>query len=71
MNDTNVYIGDIILKKLKEENLSVAWLAGKVGKDPSNLRKALKKNSMNTELLRCITKALKYNFFRYYEAHYD
>ena len=68
MNSNEIDIGTLILQKLKEENLSVAWLVGKVGKDPSNLRKTLKKNSMNTELLRRIAKALKYSFFQYYEA---
>jgi len=61
----------LILQKLEDENRPVAWLAGEIGTDPSNLRKALKKNSMNTDLLKRITKALKYNFFHYYEAHDD
>jgi ribosome-binding protein aMBF1 (putative translation factor) len=67
MSNDEIDIGELILQKLEEEHLSVAWLAKKVGKDPSNFRKALKKNSMNTELLRHITKALKFKFFQYYE----
>jgi lambda repressor-like predicted transcriptional regulator len=69
MNSNEINIGELIFQRLKEEGLSVAWLARKVGKDQSNLRKALKKNSMNTELLRRIAKALKCSFSRYYEAH--
>ena len=66
MSNPNMNISELILQKLKEEKRSVAWLAKKIFMDPSNLRKRLKKNSMNTELLRRISKALDYKFFRYY-----
>ena len=62
--NNNTPIGDLILQKLKEEKRSVAWLAGKICIDPSSLRKRLKKNSMNIELLRSISSSLNYNFFR-------
>jgi len=67
MSNAHVHIGELILQKLKEEKLSVAWLAGKICTDPSSLRKKLKKDSMNTELLRRISEALNYRFFLYYE----
>ena len=71
MNNDEIDIGELILQKLKEEKRSVRWLAKKIDKDPSNLRKTLKKNSMNTALLKCIAKALKCSFFQDYEAHDD
>jgi len=67
MNSNDIHIGELILQKLKEEERSVAWLADKIFIDSSNLRKILKKNSINTDLLCRISKALNYSFFRYYE----
>jgi len=71
MNNSNIPIGDLILQKLKEEKRSVAWLAGEICIDPSSLRKRLKKNSMNIELLRSISGALNYSFFRYCDTDKD
>jgi len=65
-NAQNIDIGKIIKGKLKEEKRSVAWLAEKVFKDPSNLRKILKKKSMDIDLLQRISKALHHNFLNYY-----
>jgi len=66
MNNSNIPIGDLVLKKLKEEKRSVAWLAREVLIDPSTLRKKLKKQTIDTELLRNISKALHFWFFQYY-----
>jgi len=66
MNNSNIPIGDLILKKLKDEKRSVAWLAGETDEDPSTLRKKLKKQTIDTELLRKIKKALHFCFFQYY-----
>jgi len=67
MNNPHIHIGELIHQKLKEEKLSVAWLARKIYTDPSSLHKKLKKNSINTDLLCRISKALNCSFFRYYE----
>ncbi|MCL2291059.1 MAG: XRE family transcriptional regulator [Bacteroidetes bacterium] len=66
MKNYHIHIGELILQKLKKEKRSVAWLAGEVFIDPSNLRKVLKKKSMDTSLLQRISKALQYNFFYHY-----
>jgi len=71
MNNNEIDIGKLILQKLKEVKRSVAWLAEKIYTDPSSLRKKLKKGSMNTDLLRRISKALNYKFFRHYEDNTD
>jgi len=71
MNSKKIDIGELILQKLKEAKRPVSWLAEKICTDPSSLRKKLKKGSMNTELLRRISKALDYSFFRYYEDSAD
>jgi len=59
-------IGNIILQKMKDEKRSVAWLAREVFIDPSTLRKKLKKQTIDTELLQKISKALHFCFFQYY-----
>ena len=66
MSNSNIHIGELILRKLKEEKLPVSWLAQKIGTDPSNLRKKLKKISRDTDLLRRISKILNGKFFQYY-----
>ena len=60
MNNNEIHIGDLIIQKLKEKKRSIRWLAGEILVDPSNLRKRLKKKSMDTELLRNISKALRF-----------
>ena len=67
MKNYDVHIGELILQKLKKEERSVAWLADKIFIDPSNLRKRLKKKSMDTELLNRISKVLNHSFFDYYK----
>jgi hypothetical protein len=67
MNNNEIHIGDLILQKLKDEKRSVAWLAGEIDVEPSTLRKRLKKKSIDTELLRQISDALFYSFFKYYD----
>ena len=69
MKDNDIDIGKLILQKLKEENRSVTWLADRIYKDPSNLRKILKKESIDTKLLQNICKVLSYNFFQHYQGY--
>jgi len=66
-NTQDIHIGNIVKEKLAAEKRSVAWLAEKVYKDPSNLRKILKKKSMDIDLLQRISKALHHNFLNYYK----
>jgi len=66
-NIQDIHIGEIIKEKLKEEKRSVAWLAEKVYKDPSNLRKILKKKSMDIDLLQRVSQALHHNFLNHYK----
>ena len=65
--NTKIHIGDIIKQVLKEKRHSVAWLARRINKDPSNLRKTLKKESLNSDLLYRISKVLNHNFSNYYK----
>ena len=66
MSNYNIHIGVLIRQKLKEEELSMRWLARKVNKYPSNLCKILKKKSIDSDLLQSISEVLHNNFFQYY-----
>ena len=68
MNTPNVHTGELITQKLKEEGHPVAWLARKIGMDPSNLRKKLKKKSMDTDFLQNISNLLDGEFFQHFTA---
>jgi len=60
-------IGNIIKIKLKEEDLSIAWLARKVHCSESNLCKKLKNKDLhNNDLLYRISDVLHEDFFAYY-----
>ena len=66
MNE-KIHIGELILKKLKEKERSIAWLARQVSCDSDNLRKTLKNNQdIYTNLLFRISMALEEDFFAYY-----
>jgi len=58
-----VHTGNLILKKLNEKDLSVAWLARQIDYDSSNLLKLLQRKDIPPELLRKICRGLRYNFF--------
>jgi trehalose-6-phosphate synthase len=64
----NIHIGNLVLQKLKEKKRSVAWFANEIGIDPSNLRKRLKKQSMDTKLLQLISKTLQCSFFQHLDS---
>ena len=62
MKSEEYNIGDTIKAKLKEQERSEAWLARKVHCDPGNFNRILKRPSMDLDLLRRMSIALKYNF---------
>lgn len=65
-----IHIGEIIRKKLAEEERSSAWLARKLFMDPSNVSKLLQRSSINTDLLLRISTVLHEDFFEYYSIVY-
>jgi len=59
-------LGNLILQKLREKDRSMAWLAGKVHCDDSNLSKTLKSSQfIYFDLLLRISLALEEDFFAY------
>lgn len=71
MKSEEYAIGIIIKTKLKEQERSEAWLARKVHCDPGNFNRILKRPSMDLDLLRRISIALKYNFVAEYAKHVE
>lgn len=59
-------IGSIIKRQLDEQRRSISWLAGQICTDCTNMYRILKKNDLDTDLLRRISVALRHDFFRYY-----
>jgi len=63
--DKNIEVGELILKRLKEEGISLTWLAKGVGTNESNLRRMLKRSqNIKLSFIRIISKALKENFLK-------
>ena len=69
---TEIQIGTLILKNLKEQERSISWLARKVHRDASNLGRLLRHNSdLPANLLLQISIALEKDFFAYYSQFID
>jgi hypothetical protein len=81
----NVLIGTLIRQKLKEQKRSIAWLGRKLKERElppvvrlnrmsdstcSTLRKALKREHLDSTLLLNISIILRYDFFGYYSAFF-
>jgi hypothetical protein len=62
-----ININQLILEKLKEKDLKVAWLARQIDYNADNLRKKLKNNyDIHSNLLHRISLALNEDFHAYY-----
>ncbi len=61
-----VHIGKKIQEKLKEQGRTVVWFAQAINCDRTNAYDIFSRQSIDTELLVIISKALSFNFFIYY-----
>ena len=59
----DIHIGRRIRTKLKEQGRTTIWLANQIPCTPNHLYKVYDKPSINTDLLKRISKILDYNFF--------
>jgi len=64
MNE-QIDLGDLIKRKLKEKERSVAWLARKLSCDRSNLHKILKQYDIPPSKVRKISQILGYDFLKH------
>ena len=62
----DIPVGELIRKRLKEEEREITWFARKLGYEPANVYKIFQKQHFDTELLLKISILLNYNFFIYY-----
>ena len=61
-----IHIGHLIEEELLRQERSAAWLARKLYCDRTNIYKIFKRESIDTDLLLRISKALNHNFFQGY-----
>lgn len=62
-----IHIGEKIKKKSKELRVSASELAKRINTTKQNVYQIFKKKSIDTDLLRVISEALRYNFFDLYK----
>ena len=58
-----IHIGKLIKAKMKEQGRTNVWLARQIPCSPNHLYKVYAKPSINTDLLKRISRILDYNFF--------
>ena len=61
-----IQIGSLIRDELRRQGRTNEWLADMIGVTPRTLQKIFNKNSLNTQQLYVISRALNVDFFRYY-----
>lgn len=66
-----VHIGKIIEEEMRRQERSPSWLARKINCERPNVYYIFKQESINTDLLLRISRALKCNFFIYYSEELD
>ena len=59
----DIHIGQRIKAKLKEQGRTTVWLARQIPCTPNHLYKVYANASINTDLLKHISRILDYNFF--------
>lgn len=62
----SIHIGEIIANRLLQTGMSKSEFARRIIKARQNVNDILKRQSVDTELLTAISKALKFDFFQYY-----
>jgi plasmid maintenance system antidote protein VapI len=63
-----IHIGNIIRDKLREDGRTVAWLAGKLHCDTSNIYRIFQKSHIDSEQLFNLSIIMGYDFFADYSA---
>lgn len=66
MND--IFIGKLIENELRRQQKSVVWLARQLDCNRTNIYKIFDRQSIDSELLLRISRALSYNFFDHYTS---
>lgn len=61
-----LHIGELIRKRMEEQQISIVWLAKHLSCSRTNVYKLLNKYSLDTEILAKISKLLDFDFFSLY-----
>lgn len=61
-----IHIGNMIESELRRQERTPTWLARKINCERTNIYYIFRQQSINTEMLRLISEALRVDFFRYY-----
>lgn len=65
-----VHIGNIIKEELDRQERTPTWLARKINCERTNVYYIFKQQSINTDMLMQISRALNVDFFRFYSDEY-
>jgi len=63
-----IHIGKIIRQHLEEAGMTKSEFARRINTSPQNIYGIFKRQSIDTELLRDISRVLGYDFFQYYAS---
>ncbi|MBO5262769.1 MAG: XRE family transcriptional regulator [Bacteroidaceae bacterium] len=61
-----IHIGQLIYEEMQRQERTPAWLARKINCERPNVYYIFKQESINTDLLLRISRALNHDFFIYY-----
>ncbi len=67
----SIHIGERIKAELERQGRSKVWLAKTINRSESTCYNIFNSDTINTELLMSISKALNYNFFKIYSDELD
>ncbi len=65
---SNIHIGHLIREQLRKDQRGASWLAREIHCTRNHVYKIFNKPSLDSNLLLRISKAMHFNFFRYYSA---
>ncbi len=68
--DGSIHMGRLIQQQLKADHRSVGWLSREIGYTRNHVYKIFKKPSLDSDLLLLISKAMNFNFFRFYTEEF-
>lgn len=66
-----IHIGAMIKEELERQGRSKVWLAKTINRSESTCYNIFNSDTINTDLLMSISKALNYNFFKEFSDEFD
>lgn len=66
-----LHIGNLIKSELERQERTPTWLARKINCERPNVYYIFSQQSINTDMLLLISRALNVDFFRYYSEEYS